>query len=434
MANDNPTGRVGRAVQGAPRRSPTRKGTGSFRLRLACCLAAAVLGAPCAFAATDEGALPGLSLRGFGTLGMARTTTDQAEFVRDLSQPGGVQRDWSPKIDSILGVQANYLVGDQLEAVVQAVSRYRSDGSFRPEVSWAFLKYDPNPQFSWRVGRLGTEFYMLADSRLVGYSYLPIRPPGDYFGTLPFTYIDGADVAATAPFAAGLVRGKLFAGVSRESAPVENRQFDLNGSQMQGGHLDYQQGSWLWRLGYAQLRFEHELPPVADLRSVLLGPGLPASARAVADALSTAGTVSRFHSAGMSYDRGPLQLQLMASRTTHEAGIYQDTNAGYLIAAYRVNEFTPYVGRSWARSKARSLPSSGVGELDALVAASQARTHTDQFTHFLGVRWDFRRDMALKAQVDLIRGAPSSVYPFQWVTPAYDGRMNVYSLSLDFVF
>jgi hypothetical protein len=42
--------------------------------------------------------------------------------------------------------------------------------------------------------------------------------------------------------------------------------------------------------------------------------------------------------------------------------------------------------------------------------------------------------MALKAQVDLIRGEPSSTFLYRWETADWDGSMNVFSLSWDVVF
>ena len=64
---------------------------------------------------------PPFSLQGFGTLGLARSTTDQAEFVRDLSQPGGVSKKWSAKIDSAAGLQVNWHATEDMEAVAQIV-------------------------------------------------------------------------------------------------------------------------------------------------------------------------------------------------------------------------------------------------------------------------------------------------------------------------
>lgn len=393
---------------------------------LACCLVAPPLAAQTV--GTDE-AQHRLTLQGFGTLGLARSSTESAEFVRDLSQPGGVAKKWSAKIDSVAGLQASWHASETLAAIAQVVSRYHSSGSFDPELTWAYLKFDPNQNLSLRAGRLGTEFYMLADSRLVGFSYLPIRPPNDYFGALPFSYIDGFDGLATLPLGEGLLRGKLFSGLTREKAPLADRQWDLNRSRMSGGHLDYQQGAWQWRLGYAQIRFDKDLP-IEPLHALLRGFG----AVGTSEALSVSGKTSRFYSAGVVYDSGPLQLELMLSRTRQESAIFEHSHAGYLIAGYRLGELTPFAGYTWMKSSPKHL-SSGLGPaIDATVAGVMADSHSDQHTNFAGLRWDFRRNTALKIQVDAIRGTPQSIFSTRREKSDYGGRMNIYSLALDFVF
>lgn len=371
-----------------------------------------------------------LVLRGFGTLGLARSSTDDAQFVRDLSQPGGVSKSWSAKLDTVGGIQANWQATDTVEAVAQAVSRYHSSWNFNPELTWAFLKFDPSPNLSLRGGRLGTEFYMLADSRLVGYSYLPIRPPTDYYGALPFSYIDGGDVQATVPLAGGLLRGKVFAGLTREKAPLSYRLWDLNNSRMKGGHVDYQIGPWQARLGYTEIRFNKDLPePISTLRSTLSG----AAQGTVAEALSVAGKLSRFHSAGLVYDEGPLQVQVMLSRTIQQSALFEDSKAGYVIGGYRIGQFTPFLGYSWTHSTPKRL-TTGIALLDGQVASAMADSHSDQHTTIVGLRWDFRRDMALKVQLDAVRGSPTSIFPYRWENYRWDGRMNVVGVAMDFVF
>ena len=63
------------------------------------CLGLAVLPA-----AADDSPL---ELRGFGTLGLARSSSNQADYLRDLSQPDGSRGQWSSNLDSLLGFQAN---------------------------------------------------------------------------------------------------------------------------------------------------------------------------------------------------------------------------------------------------------------------------------------------------------------------------------------
>jgi len=375
-------------------------------------------------AALEAGPLAdnGWSFKGFGTLGLARSDEDGAQFVRDLSQPDGLTSKWSANVDSMIGLQAAYQINDRVEGVLQAISRYRYDGTYRPEVSWAFLRYDPDPALSLRLGRLGTEFYMLADSRLVGYSNLTVRPPPDYFGPLVFSYFDGFDVGIAAPVGRGLLRAKLFAGLSPETSPfVEGVTWDLSGSLLVGGHLDYLNGPWQIRLSHAQVRFENELP-LAKL--------VPFDPIAIAPELSAVDSWTRFDSLGVAYDRGPLQLQLMLSQTEHDSASYEDTRAGYAIAAYRIGEVTPYLGYSRTKSTPARFSPSTPAELAQLTTA----THSDQHTWFLGARWDVRQNMALKAQADWIRGSTTSVFPFRADAPVWDGRMVVYSLALDFTF
>ena len=93
-------------LKGAERRGISREGR-SLRGRLfhvVRSLTAAglvTLGVSGAVKADD---LSALSVRGFGTLGLARTNTDAVGFVRDLYQPDGATNRWTGKVDSLLGL------------------------------------------------------------------------------------------------------------------------------------------------------------------------------------------------------------------------------------------------------------------------------------------------------------------------------------------
>ncbi len=364
------------------------------------------------------------TLRGFGTLGMARTNSDDAEFVRDLSQPTGVKQKWDGRLDSLLGLQANWQIAPQLEAVIQGVSRYRYDRSFTPEVAWAYLKYDPTPLVSLRAGRLGTEFFMMADSRLVGYSFLTVRPPGDFFWYLPFYSIDGADAVATLPLGDSVLRGKLYYGVSDGNVPLADKQWKIDGSAMTGGFVDYQTGSWLLRVSYANIRFRRNLPIADVLQSRLPAALVPSSM----EHLATANTRTHYYSIGAMYDHGPWQFQLMLNQCEQGSEAFESSTSGYALAGYRVGPVTPYLGYSQVSSRARGTT------LNPVVAAIMADSHADQRTSIVGARWDVVRNVALKAQWDAIRGDASSIFPYRNEQAGWKGKMDVFSLTMDFVF
>ena len=383
--------------------------------------AACLLAASPVFADSESG----FSLNGFGTVGLARTTTDDVEFVRDISQPRGVSKDWSPRIDSVLGLQAAWRVTPQFEAVVQATSRYRFDKTFTPEISWAYLKYNPIPNLSLRAGRLGTEFFMMADSRWVGYSFLTVRPPGDYFWYLPFYSIHGADAAITVPFGESVFRAKAFYGHSRGSIPLADEQWDISGSPMVGGYLDYQYGAWQVRASYANIHFKRDLPIAPVLKKAL---GISLSSQDAAF-LATQDTRTHYYSLGLVYDRGPWQAQLMLNHIDQGSNALESSDGGYALVGYRINQVTPYLGYSWVLSKSRGNAPS------AIAAYVMQDSRSDQQTTFAGVRWDVVRNIALKAQWDGIRGDESSLFPYRQDNRArWDGRMDVYSLTMDFLF
>ena len=368
------------------------------------------------------------SLSGFGTLGLARSDHNNPQFVRDLSQPDGLEKHWSAKIDSVLGIQANYRFDDDLEGIIQALSRYRHDGSHRPEISWAFFRYDPTPDWTLRAGRLGTEFFMLADSRLIGYANTSVRPPVDSFGQLIFSNIDGFDATLTYPVKSGLLRGKISAGrTSEKSAFPAGLTWDTTGSLLYGGHLEYLTGPWQFRLARNQIRLKHEQPlqALTGLDLIALEPELV-----------IAGTCAKYSSIGAIYEADPVQLQFMLQQTEWESAVYRDTRSGFVNLAYRIGEFSPYLGYSRSLASPMHLdtppPEPLLGDLIRFTSA----TRTDQHTWTLGVRWDVMKNLALKAQIDWINGSPESVFLFRGSNDAqhWQGRMTIHSLALDFVF
>lgn len=376
-----------------------------------------------------------LTLHGFGTLGVARSTSDAAEYVRDLSQPHGLTTSWSGKIDSVLGIQANLAFTGRTEGVVQAVSRYRYDGSFYPEIAWAFVKHDLTPDIQARLGRLGTEFYMFADSRLIGYSNVTVRPPPDFFVPLIFSNFDGADLSASGKLFSGLLRGKLFYGRSPETSPFfEDITWDVSGSRLYGGHLDYFSGPWQFRAGHSVVRFEGEQIPLNALAGRFLAPFPAPDITALFPELSTTGKTAGFSSLGLVYDDGPFNLQAMYGRIRHESKAYQDSWSAFAIASYRLGEFTPYLGYSTVKSQAEPLSTPVPPMLTPLINALLTFPHMDRHTVTLGSRWDFYDNVALKAQLDLVRGSPQAQMVFRGSPIEWTGRMRVFSIALDFAF
>ena len=372
------------------------------------------------------------SIQGFGTLGMARSSNGDAHILRSIRQPKGIGDEWSARQDSLLGVQAQYRFNEQVDAQIQAASYYREDGSFRPDVTAAFLKFDLDPRFSVRVGRVGLDLLMLADTRMVGYSYIPIRPVSESYN-VPLNYLDGVSARWRMPIGEGVMGVEGTAGVAREDLP----HYEFSGSKGAKGSIDYQIGAWQFRYFYARAKLAHENESLTSLRQ-----GLSMTpARRLADKLKLEGTTGTYESLGVGYDNGDWQLQMVFDAMRYENPALPNGSAFHCFVGRRIGNVTPYVGYSRARTDPKKLETGlpalpwyqplNAGLAEAM-AVSGPRMDSETFT--LGTRWDFRRNMALKTQVDLVRGGKSVSMLVDDTDPGWNGKTTMVSVSLDFVF
>jgi hypothetical protein len=369
------------------------------------------------------------SLGGFGTLGIVRSTGGEG-LLRDISQPKGISRHWSARTDSVFGLQASYRMSDSFDAVVQGASFMRYDGSYRPKLTWAFLKYEVTPRFSLRLGRVSTDFLISANSRRIGYSHVPVRPPFDFYGINAFASADGIDANLRWPAGDGILRLEAFTGLANEDVPL----MELKGSRLWRGMIGYDLGPWQFSYIHSRLRLTGSIPSMKPLHDALEQLGAtPAS-----NALAIEGAISYYRSLGTTYDDGNWQALAAVSHTTHRALMLESIRGATFRIARKFGDFRPFIAYTWAKSSGKSfdsgLPNPAFAPLNDAIMQAMASSHLHRQTRTLGVRWDFARNMDLKAQIDFIHGSKSSVLLSEDRVFQGDSRMKIFSLSLDFIF
>lgn len=378
-----------------------------------------------------------LSVNGFGTLGAVYNDHNDAEYIRDITQKSGPAGGWNGNVDSRLGLQLGWLFNTEFDAVVQGVSRYNQRGNYDPQLTWAFLRYAPDPGLQLRVGRVGLDTYMLADSRDVGYSYLWMRPPVDYYGIRHLTHLDGVDLVLRRPLGPGLLWGKLYAGRADErvAGEAEDLILDAAGSQIYGGHINYELGAWRLQLGATELRYKFSAPSsyyaqIRELENLALSPFLPPETRSV---LQTTAALLRdivepvnvqLTSIGVAYDRGRFQAQAMLGYANRPEKEF-DTTSAFATVGYRIGQVTPYLTLSASHTDGLRLRDLGL-PLDGTFGVSQR-------TLSLGARYDFATNLAAKTQLDLVDVRQTGLL-WRRADPSWQGTATVFSLGLDFIF
>lgn len=425
----------------------------------------------CASAHADFTSADGKArLSGFGTLGVSRTSTDDALFNYP-GQGGGVDKQMGLEPDTKIGVQGSYKFTDTVSGTAQVLTKYRASGQYQPEFEWAFAKWQALPSLSVRGGRIGAPYFMISDFRDVGYANTAIRPPLDVYGQVPVSSFDGADVSYQTELAGANVTATLWGGNSRAEF---SSSLTSNGSAVDpsvikvknslGLNLQAELDNGLTvRLGHAGGALSVE-STVADQiiggARTNFGGIAPNDVAAIANTLTTEGARASFSGIGLAYDQNNVVLATEFTKRKVKKGYIPSTTGWYVLGGYRFGNILPYVIVSKIKvddpnATTPSTPTvtaaAGGGSVGArtLLGGMQAVLNSqklEQRTLSVGARWDVSRSMALKAQFDRVTKPAGSNGLFLVPDLGADlargnssflntkKNINVISLAVDFVF
>lgn len=420
------------------------------------------------------------SLSGFGTLGAAKTSTNEA-IMNYPGQRGGATRHASFDPDSKLAVQGTYKFAPTFSATTQVMTKFDGDGQYEPKFEWIFGKWQATPGLSIRVGRMGAPYFMISDFRDVGYANLAVRPQLEVYGQVPVSQFEGADISyqlnlgdttITSSLWAGDSHSKYVSALNKSSSVLDVKKTrgitvnaDLgNGITLRGGHTRGEvnvknEAGTLLKAGAASATLRGGLAAAA-------GMSLPNAAAALASLDGIYALVNpdadkaTFNGIGATYDVDNWVVNAEFTKRKTK-GFVSDTTGWYAQVGYRVKQFTPYLGLAKISSDRRSANSVvktslstfnvGFAPLDAGMAGLyngvQQTLNTqkfDQKTITLGSRWDYSSNLALKFQWD--RASKPADAGGMFLAKSSDAELStssftatkktvhVFTLSADFIF
>lgn len=408
--------------------------------------------AACATAHADYTSPDGqFRLSGFGTLGVSRTSTNDALFNYP-GQGGGADKKASLNPDSKIALQGSYKFTPTLSATTQLMMKYDADGEYVPNPEWVFAKWQPTSALSVRGGRMGAPFFMVSDFRDVGYANTTVRPNLDVYGQVPVSYFDGADAAyqldvgsvtLTSTLWAGNAKSDFSSALRRSGAAVPPTEVRIDHAVGLNVLAEFSSGYAL-RVGHMQgkLTTKSALAQsvMAAARSILA----PDAAQSVVDTVTTDDTKATFSGIGFTVDRDNVVAAAEFTKRKVNKGYIADTTGWYVMGGYRVGAFLPYV--SFSKLKVddpnTAVPSTA-GPLANSVNSILNTQKISQRTTSVGVRWDVVRNVALKAQYDRVSKPANSNGLFLVADPATASAqsflankkdINVFTVSMDFVF
>lgn len=378
---------------------------------------------------------------GFGTAGVVHSDYREADFTSSIlkGEGAGASRAWSAKMDSRIGAQLGAKFDKKWSAVVQVVVEQRYDLSYKPQVEWANVKYQATPDLALRVGRIALPIFLAADYRKIGYAYPWARTPVEVYGGVPVTNSDGVDAAFRWQHAGVKHVTQVFFG--RTDIELTDTT-SVKARGIKGITHTAEFGATTLRVSAFSASLDaNVVRPLFDAYR-RFGP----AGNAIADKYDVENKRYTGLALGLNYDPGSWFLMAEGGATNGHSFLAKSIGA-YVSAGYRAGDFTPYVTYSRVNSKQpvgnQGLPLAGLppqaayfasqlnGGLDTLL-----KTIPSQTSLIVGLRWDFRPDMALKLQAERVMTRKGSRGALINLEPGFEsGRaVHVASAMLDFVF
>jgi hypothetical protein len=356
---------------------------------------ALLLTLPAGAAAADALTTDMFSYNGFGTIGVARSDTNRAEYVIG-NQMAGALENFDYKTDSKLGLQGTFAPKSWLSGTVQALTEERASREITTQIEWAYLKVQPIDDLSIRFGKMELPLFLVSDSRNVGYTTTWVRAPDAVYGEALFDTYEGGDI----------------------SYRLELGRYSVTGHALLGAPDPVTQ---LAAQGFAQIFTGHHMNGydlTADLDTVTIRASvLDLRYRTYASGALNQEGKYHFYNIGVAYDRNNIiaQGEFIELRTGDST---DNINGWYLMGGYRLDKWLPYFiyGNSHQNQAA-----------DGIVPAMNGLTES------VGVRLDLFKSVDFKAQLDHAKAFDYGT-PFINVQSGFRNKANVFSLVADFVF
>jgi hypothetical protein len=370
---------------------------------------------------------------GFGTLGYAHSDKySDLILKRNVSQRSQTIEDNGWLVDSRLGFQLNKEINHHWEVVSQVVAREKTRNTLENSIEMAFLRYRSNQLWELQAGRMPLEIFLLSDHLDVGYSYHWVRPPTEFYGWIPFSYLDGAktSVEFISPVTNSLIRLDAYGGTTQATLNISysNGGTSYNTAKANpifGVGITREKDNLLLRANVTHFKISEDIEAIEALKELVSHPEIQShwpNAIQIAEDYSLEEAEFDYVSLGLSWTPGDWLVQGEYSDIGSDSYGTYDGQRAYLQLGYRFKQVLPHItySRSWdyrdypydgPPATPQSLPA---GTLEALGLALEDNRYSglvNQYTVSVGIRWDFSTQKALKLQCDR--------------TKLYDGSLGI---------
>lgn len=387
------------------------------------------------FADEKDLSAPSVSLRGFGSLGIACSSSDQINFIRDVRAEGpGRTRSCDTQMDSNLGIQLDASLSNQLQATFQSVFYHRADNSFKPEVTLANMNWNISENYNLRIGRMQSPVLLASEYRNTGFAQPWARPPREVYDIAFSYHIDGIELNRKfSPSNDWRLNLSIGAGSSGYAIPrfYESGTDDVDADFFYGA-LRSDFGNLRILTSYVRGDVSYSNPSLDDLYDTLtlFGSSKFAKKIAIDDKSFGVGGISA------QYDDNNWLIQSEYA-FRHSDTFLRDQLGAYLLVGKRMGAWMPYavVGGKWSESS--GIEKYAKTPLEK-IALEQLHALDSRKIVSLGLSHNVTDKSVIKIQLDRLFYSDSAREAFRTSsrreTAIHGENTNMLSVVFDFIF
>lgn len=363
----------------------------------------------------SAGAQSELRVSGFATLGMTSSNSDDLIYRSSLNR--WPEQGTNFKTQSLLGLQMNYQLSDDIDVVVQGLLENKDYDNAIDYLELAFIRYQLNRNWSFRLGRMNYNAYMLSEYLEIGYSYIWATPPTEFYTTSSYlSQIDGGEIQYRNSLETGVLQATFAIGTNDADLLDIDQQSSLAFKHVVNTTVSYETNHWLFKASVSQFTGQRaqfndlaQLENVVGLIPEIIWPDL----YELIDSLDFRDEKMSYVALGVNYNRNNFFVKSELAHFGIDWGLVGDLGYGYVSVGYEFDQITPYFTFATIDSLydrvfveeprydlvADPLTQYILTELHSVVQRTYDTSRIEQSSITLGVRWDFTSNWALKAQV-----------------------------------
>ena len=348
----------------------------------------------------------------------------------------GYDEDISLDQQSLVGLQADYQIFDNVSVTGQFVGH--SGDQRESGLEWLYLTYTPTRSTRIKLGKQRIPFFNYSDSLDVGFAYPWITLPQQVYSSVFFSTFDG--VLANYQWSGKTIGFDIegYWGSFDNTVYTLAKEVHAEVNNLHGLITKINYDNWTFRASYHSGDTIIELSEFEEFSGVLKQVGFTQSA----ESLNTDGKAEFFQVAA-SYENLSYFFRTEVTQVQTQSSIVPNIDGYFVAAGYNYYPFLSYV--SFARNKSKygvpatEIPVGFDPQFDALAFGYQSIFDTlppiNSQSITLGTRWDFKPNLALKAEITLIKANNNSTDNFIVSNEAkFDSKAPLYQLALEWVF